>query len=83
MIDVSLTVSPIRNAHAEVIGASTVARDITEQRAAEIALKDAEERFRRAFDEAPIGMALISSDGRLEQANSALARDLRIHPHRA
>jgi PAS domain-containing protein len=35
-------------------------------------LRDAEERFRSAFDEAPIGMALISEDGRLEQANSAL-----------
>ena len=47
--------------------------DVTEQRDAELALRDAEERFRRAFDEAPIGMAMISADGRLEQANTALA----------
>ncbi len=73
LIDVSLTVSPIRNAHAEVIGASTVARDITEHRRQEIALQQAEERLRRAFDEAPIGMALTSADGVLEQANAALA----------
>ena len=50
-----------------------MARDVSEQRRAEHALKDAEERFRRAFDEAPIGMAIISEDGRLEQANAALA----------
>ena len=37
-IDVSLTVSPIRDANGEVIGASTVARDITEHNAQEIAL---------------------------------------------
>ena len=39
----------------------------------ELALRDAEERFRLAFHDAPIGMALISPDGRLEQANSALS----------
>jgi PAS domain S-box-containing protein len=47
-------------------------QDVTAQRAAEIALRDAEERFHRAFEEAPIGMALISPDGRVEHANAAL-----------
>jgi diguanylate cyclase (GGDEF)-like protein/PAS domain S-box-containing protein len=46
--------------------------DVTELREAEVALRDAEEHFRGAFDHAPIGMALISVDGRLEQANPAL-----------
>ena len=73
VIDVSLTVSPIKDTAGEVIGASSVARDVSEQRRAERALKDAEERFRHAFDEAPIGMAIISEYGRLEQANTALA----------
>lgn len=31
-IDVSLTVSPVRNAQGEVVGASTTARDVTEQK---------------------------------------------------
>jgi PAS domain S-box-containing protein len=31
-IDVSLTISPLKNEHGEVVGASTVARDITERR---------------------------------------------------
>lgn len=43
-----------------------------ERSRAELAVRDAEERFRRAFDDAAIGMALISADGRLEQVNSAL-----------
>ena len=46
--------------------------DITEQRRAELALTAAEERFRRAFDEAPIGMALLSPDGVLRKANTSL-----------
>ena len=32
LINVSLTVSPVRNAEGQVIGASKIARDITEQR---------------------------------------------------
>jgi diguanylate cyclase (GGDEF)-like protein/PAS domain S-box-containing protein len=37
-------------------------------------LRDAEERFRRAFDDAAIGMALVSLDGRWLRVNRALAR---------
>ncbi len=35
LVEISLTVSPIRDAHGKVIGASKVARDITERRRAE------------------------------------------------
>ena len=35
MIDVSLTVSPVRNAQGKVIGASKIARDITEHKRSE------------------------------------------------
>jgi diguanylate cyclase (GGDEF)-like protein/PAS domain S-box-containing protein len=38
------------------------------------ALRAAEERFRRAFDDAAIGMALVSLDGRWQRVNRALAR---------
>jgi diguanylate cyclase (GGDEF)-like protein/PAS domain S-box-containing protein len=46
--------------------------DISERKQAERAIQDAEERFRGAFEEAPIGMALVALDGRLRQANGAL-----------
>ncbi|HET8666483.1 MAG TPA: PAS domain S-box protein, partial [Terriglobales bacterium] len=41
-IDVSLSISLIRNAAGEVIGASTIARDVTEIRRAEAALRNSE-----------------------------------------
>jgi PAS domain S-box-containing protein len=44
-MDVSLTLSPIRDEHGSHIGASMIARDITEQIAAEEALRRSEERF--------------------------------------
>jgi len=43
-IDVSLTVSPVRNANGEIIGASKVARDITQRKEAEAALREADRR---------------------------------------
>ncbi len=48
-------------------------QDVSKTRAVERALRAAEERFRRAFEGAPTGMALLSLDGRLEQVNAALA----------
>jgi len=42
LIDVSLTVSPIRDSAGNITGASTIARDITEMKRAETALRAAE-----------------------------------------
>ena len=45
MIDVSLSVSPIRDRNAHVIGASKIARDITDQKKVEAATREAHERL--------------------------------------
>ncbi len=45
-IYVSLTISPIRNPAGQIIGASTVARDVTERKRVERELRESEERFR-------------------------------------
>jgi signal transduction histidine kinase len=47
LLDVSLTISPVRDATGRVVGASKVARDITAQVRTEQALRQSEERFRR------------------------------------
>jgi PAS domain S-box-containing protein len=45
-LDVSLTISPVKDDAGRVVGASKVARDITEQKRIERALRESEERLR-------------------------------------
>jgi PAS domain S-box-containing protein len=49
-----------------------LAEDLTERRAKDAELRVSEERFRRAFDDGPIGMCLVSLNGRLLKVNRAL-----------
>jgi diguanylate cyclase (GGDEF)-like protein/PAS domain S-box-containing protein len=50
------------------------ARDVTDRRRAEAELREAQERFRSAFEHAPIGMALMTLDGRLFRVNRAMVQ---------
>ena len=59
-----------------VEGVVVSARDLTDRRHAEAELREAQERFRSAFEHAPIGMALTSVEGRLFRVNRALVRIL-------
>jgi PAS domain S-box-containing protein len=61
----------------EAIG---VARDVTEVVTAERELAESERRFRRAFDEAPIGMAMTTLDGAFLRVNTAFADLLGMAP---
>ncbi|MDB6171478.1 MAG: signal transduction histidine kinase with CheB and CheR [Chthoniobacteraceae bacterium] len=67
----SILLSPIRNQHGEVIGMSTIARDITERRAVESALVLSEEHFRRAIEDAPIPVIMHAEDGHVLQVSNA------------
>jgi PAS domain S-box-containing protein len=54
LVDISLTISPVRNAAGDIVGASKIARDITQQKRAEEALRLSTERFRLMADSAPV-----------------------------
>ena len=55
LLDISLTVSPIKGPNGEIIGASKIARDITEQKQARRALDEASARLKLALDAARLG----------------------------
>ena len=77
VVDVSVTLSPIKDAVGAVVGASSISRDITERKRADRALREVQEGFRSAFEHAPIGMALFSvaphDQGRLLEVNRSLS----------
>lgn len=74
--DISLTVSPVRNDDGEIIATSTIVRDISQRKASERALAESEALFRVAFENAPIGMALVAPDERLLRVNHAICHIL-------
>jgi len=47
--------------------------DITERRRAEEALHEAEQRFRTAFEEGPVGIVVLDPDGRLVEVNESFS----------
>jgi PAS domain S-box-containing protein len=49
-VDISLTVSPLRDAEGKIVGASKIARDITAQKTGQQALRESEERLRAVVD---------------------------------
>jgi len=85
LIDVSLTVSPILDSRGAVIGASKIARDVTERKRAEAERERlflAAERAREAaeaaraemddfFDNATIGLHWVRPDGQILRVNRA------------
>src|ERR1019366_3394518 len=75
-IDVIGTGTPIRNSRGEIVGVAVIARDIGVRLRAEQSLRDSEERFRSAFENAPFGMCLSGMDGRFLRVNATMCRML-------
>ena len=80
---IATTGTAIADDDGSVVRVQGVCHDITEQRAAQEALRLSEQSFRHGFDDAPIGIALLDPvDGpwRIIRSNHALARLLDLTP---
>ena len=61
-VDVSLTISPVRNAAGAIEGASVIARDITAAKEGERKLREAEDRFRALAEQLPLTTYIDAAD---------------------
>jgi PAS domain S-box-containing protein len=61
-LNVSLTISPLKDSAGVVVGASKIARDITDRRRAEQVLRESEERFRLVANTAPVLIWMSGTD---------------------
>jgi PAS domain S-box-containing protein len=69
LLHISLTVSPVKDAQGVIIGASKIARDITQTRRLHAALIESEARFRQLADTMPQMVWTARPDGYLDYYN--------------
>ncbi len=70
LFDISLTVSPIKNAQGQIVGASKISRDISEHKQLEEKLHASETMYRRLFETAKDGVLILdANNGRILEAN--------------
>jgi PAS domain S-box-containing protein len=81
LLDMSITVSPIRYLTGKIIGASKVARDITGRKRVEDAVRVSEIRYRRLFEAAHDGVLVLDPGTRkITDANPFMTK-LLGYPH--
>jgi PAS domain S-box-containing protein len=73
LLDISLTISPVRDGSGTIIGASKIAQDITQRKRTEQELRESEERYRTLADALDTQVQFRTQE--LEKRNSEL-RDL-------
>jgi PAS domain S-box-containing protein len=52
-----------------VVAVTLVSNDITQRKQAEGALRESEDRFRKVFEEGPLGILLVGTDGGIQHTN--------------
>jgi PAS domain S-box-containing protein len=71
LVDISLTVSPVRDSSGRVIGASKIARDITQRKAAQRKLQESEHQLQELLAAIPAALYTTDADGKITYFNEA------------
>jgi PAS domain S-box-containing protein len=74
ILDVALTISPIRDFRGNLIGVSKVSRDITARKSAELTARRVHERLASAVESIQGAVALFDGQDRLAMCNSTYVR---------
>jgi PAS domain S-box-containing protein len=72
-IDISLTISPIRDESGRITGASKIARDITERKEAELKLRESEQQLKDLLAAIPAAIYTTDAHGRVTYYNEKAA----------
>ncbi len=78
LIDVSVTISPVHDSEGRVIGASKIARDITEQKRAQAALLEREEQLRLYAEHSPMAIAMVDREMKYLVTSRRWQEDFRL-----
>jgi len=79
-LQISLSLSPIKNHYGEIIGASYISHDITDQKRLLDAVQNAKDDWERTFDAVPDMIALIDRNYRILRANRSMAERVGLSP---
>jgi PAS domain S-box-containing protein len=71
LVDISLTISPVRDAKGRIVGASKIARDITERKEAEAKLMASERRLQDLLAAIPAAIYTTDEHGKITYYNQA------------
>jgi PAS domain S-box-containing protein len=82
-IQVSLSLSPIKNAQGIIVGASSTANDITGKKRMQDEILRAKNEWERTFDAVPDLIAILDREQRIVRVNKAMADRLGIQPQDA
>ncbi|HWR73667.1 MAG TPA: PAS domain S-box protein, partial [Nitrospirota bacterium] len=75
-VHVEITTSPLRDPSGTIVAGIEVVRDKTESKRREAAVRESEELFRGAFENANVGVSIVDLNGRFQKVNKRLCEML-------